>query len=350
MRLPKVVSVLVLLTGLGAGSSSSEPTKTLQIFAIDVEGGQATLIVTPSGHAMLIDTGWSGRDGRDADRIVTAAKLAGINKLDYVVITHYHRDHVGGVPQLAARIPIDTFVDHGPNLQEGDDPREDYATYLKVAAKAHRLIVKAGDTIPLKGATVEVLSAAGELITYPLAGAGKINPYCGQDPEAPLDVGENARSLGLLITFEKFRLIDMGDLTRKKELEMFCPKNLVGTVDVFMVSHHGYSESNSKAMVRALHARVAIMNNGPRKGGNRVAWQIVRESPGLEDLWQLHYAVESDHDHNVAEALIANPEENPDGGHYIRVAARADGSFRVTNSRNGEERAYSNGASGERAN
>ena len=130
--------------------------KPLQIYAIDVEGGQATLIVSPSGQSLLIDTGWPGFNGRDADRIVAAAKLAGVKKLDYVLVTHYHRDHVGGVPQLADRIPVGTFVDHGPNLQDVKEPREDYAAYLKAAEKAHRIIVKPGDTIPVKGITVQV--------------------------------------------------------------------------------------------------------------------------------------------------------------------------------------------------
>lgn len=333
------ICVIVLCLGALVGLAHAR-SKPLQIYAIDVEGGQATLIVTPSGQSLLIDTGWSGFNGRDADRIVAAAKTAGVKKLDYVLITHYHRDHVGGVPQLAERIPIGTFVDHGPNLQDAEDPREDYAAYLKVAARAHRTIVKPGDTIPLKGIKVQVLSAAGEHISEPLPGAGAPNSSCGLDPEPPADPGENARSLGTLITFGQFRLIDLGDLTRKKELELFCPRNLVGTVDLFVVSHHGFAESNSKAMVWALHPRVAIMDNGARKGGTPVAWQIVHDSPGLEDLWQLHYAVDGGNEHNVAQALIANPEENPDAGHYIKVIAHADGSFTVVNSRNNQAKTY----------
>jgi competence protein ComEC len=327
--------------GLLAGESLAAR-KPLQIFAIDVEGGQATLLVTPSGHSLLIDTGWSNFEGRDANRIVAAAKLAGIERLDYVLITHYHRDHVGGVPQLADRIKIGTFVDHGPNLQDAADPREDYATYLKVIARAKHLVVKPGDTIPVKGMTVQVLSAAGNVIASPIAGGGQINSYCGLDAEAPEDQGENAKSLGTLITFGKFRFIALGDLTRKKELEMFCPINRVGTTDLFLVSHHGYAESNSKAMVWALHPRVAIMNNGAHKGGIPMAWQIVHDSPGLQDLWQLHYAADSDNDHNAAEAFIANPEENPDEGHYIKVSAQNNGSFTVVNSRNNHSQTYRN--------
>ena len=329
-----IISLSIVLLAAQAGAKSNS----LQIYAVDVEGGQATLIVSPSGQSLLIDTGWPG--SRDADRIVAAAKLAGVKRLDYVLITHYHRDHVGGVPQLADRIPIGTFVDHGPNLQDVKEPREDYAAYLKVVAKAHRMIVKPGDNIPIKGITVQVLTSAGNHISAPLTGAGAVNSYCGSDPEPPNDPGENARSLGTLITYQSFRFIDLGDLTRKKELELFCPKNLVGTVDLFLVSHHGFSESNAKSMVWALHPRVAILDNGAHKGGHPVAWQIVHDAPGLQGFWQLHYALDAGKDHNAAEEFIANPGEDPDDGHYIKVSALPNGSFTVVNSRNNETRTY----------
>ena len=217
--------------------------KSLQIFFIDVEGGQATLIVTPSKQSILIDTGWPGFNGRDAGRIVAAAKAAGVDQIDYVVITHFHRDHVGGVIQLASQIKIGTFVDHGPNMEDAAASREDFAAYEKVAASSKRLIVKPGDQIPMKDIDVRVLTTAGERISVPLEGAGQSNPLCASEPEAAVDSTENARSLGTLITFGKFRFLDLGDLTKRKEKDLVCPNNLIGAVDLYLTTQHGVNQS-----------------------------------------------------------------------------------------------------------
>src|SRR5215471_2746193 len=313
--------------------------KPLEIYFIDVEGGQATLIVDPRGPALLVDTGWPGFDGRDAGRIVSAAHAAGLKKIDYVLITHYHRDHVGGVAQLANRIQVGTFVDHGPNMEDSGDSRQLYADYQKAIGQSKHRVVKPGDRLPLKGITVQTLTAAGEHIRDPLPGANHPNPVCASEPEAEADVTENARSLGILVTYGKFRFIDLGDLTKRKERELACPNDLIGTVDLYLTTHHGLSQSNARAIVEALHPRVAIMNNGPHKGGSQEAWETVHNSPGLEDLWQLHYALDSNKEHNVADMLIANPAENCEGK-YIKVAADPDGSFTVLNSRNGYTKKY----------
>jgi len=335
-RRPFLWITIVALTF--AGGALARAPKPLQIYLIDVEGGQATLVVGPSHESMLIDTGWPNFNGRDAERIARAAKAAKIKQIDYVLITHYHRDHVGGVTQLAERMKIVTFVDHGPNLEDSDAAREDYAAYEKVVAKARRIMVRAGDGIPIKGLTVRVLTAAGEHIADPLPGAGEANMYCDSEPDAPLDPSENARSLGVLITFGKFRFIDLGDLTKKKELELACVNNLVGKVDLYLVTHHGLDQSNAKAIVWGLHPRVAIMNNGAHKGGNPEAWQTVHDSPGLEDLWQLHYSEDAGKDHNTGEKFIAN--SGGKDGNYIKVAAEPDGRFTVENSGNKFRKEY----------
>ena len=330
------VFVCTLFSAAVAGAES----KSLQIFFVDVEGGQATLIVTPSGQSMLIDTGWPGFDGRDTGRIVSAAKAAGVDRIDYVLITHFHRDHVGGVTQLASQIKIGTFVDHGPNMEDAADPREDYAAYEKVAGHSKRLTVKPGDQIPMKDITVQVLTAAGEHISAALPGAGQPNPICASEPEAAVDSTENAGSLGTLITYGKFRSIDLGDLTKKKERELVCPNNLIGTVDLYLTTHHGLNQSNAKVIVDALHPRVSIMNNGAHKGGSPDAWETIRNSPRLHDLWQVHYAMDSDKAHNVAETFIANVDEKCEGKH-IKVTAEPNGTFTVVNSRNNFKKTYS---------
>lgn len=342
MRSVSTAAILCLCAlGMNSLSAAAAPSpKSLQIYFIDAEGGQATLVVTPWGQSLLIDTGWPGYEGRDADRIQAAAHQAGIQQIDYVLITHYHRDHVGGVPQLVDGMKVSTFIDHGPNLEDSEVTRADYAAYQKAIAGHGHVVVKPDWGLPMKGIEVRVLSAAGELITKPLSGAGEANSFCKGQPAEAVDATENARSAGVLITFGKFRFLDLGDLTKKKELELACPNNLIGTVDLFLVTHHGADLSNPKPLVWALHPRVAVIDNGPRKGSSPAAWQIVRDSPGLEDLWQLHYAAESDKDHNVAEDRIANVKENCEGK-YIKVTADADGAFTVTNARTGVSKTYS---------
>ena len=276
---------------------------------------------------------------RDAERIYQAAKAAKVKQLDYVLITHYHRDHVGGVPQLADRMKIGTFLDHGPNKEDAKVVNEDYADYVKTLPRAQHQVVKPGDSIPLKGLAINVLTAAGDHIQAPLAGGGQPNPFCESSPKRQPDPTENAQSAGILLTYGNFRMIDIGDLTWNKELELMCPNNPIGSVNVYLVSHHGSEQSGSPALVQGLHPQVAIMNNGARKGGSPAAWQIVKDSPGLEDLWQLHYAMDGGKDHNVPDTFIANVDEHCEGK-YLKLTAESDGSFTVYNSRNKFQKPY----------
>ena len=335
-----VLSFVCLSTCHATSPKVNSNAKPLQIYFIDVEGGQATLIVSPSGESLLIDSGWPDNEGRDSDRIVAAAHKAGLKKIDYVLITHYHRDHVGGVPQLVGGIKIGTFIDHGPNQEDSEVTRTDYAAYESALAGHPRMTVKPGWGLPIKGIQVRVLSAAGDLIDAPLPGAGRANPYCASEPPAPADDTENARSVGVLVTYGRFRFLDLGDLTKKKELGLACPNNLIGGVDLFLVTHHGADLSNSKALVWALQPQVAVIDNGPRKGSSPAAWQTVHDAPGLEDLWQLHYAEESDKLHNVDADHIANVREHCEGA-FLKVSAVSDGSYTLTNSRTGVTKSYS---------
>lgn len=313
--------------------SLSAADKPLQIFFIDVEGGQSTLFVSPSGQSLLVDTGWGYNAFRDANRIVKAAKLAKIKKIDTVVITHFHADHVGGVPQLAQKMQIGTFVDHGPNRETSKAAQTLYSEYQAAIGSSKHITAKPGDKIPLKGLDVTAVSADGNVLSQALPGAGQANQYCSGVQQKATDPSENARSLGLVLQFGKLRIVDLGDLTWNKELELMCPDNKLGHADIFVVSHHGIDQSNSPALVHALAPRVAIMDNGSKKGGVPSAWDIVKSSPGLQDLWQLHFADAGGSEHNAADPFIANVEE-ADTGFYLKVTAHEDGSFTIFNPRN----------------
>lgn len=331
----KPILLGILLTLFSAPARAA---KALQIYFIDVEGGQSTLFVSPSGQSMLVDTGWAGYDGRDADRIVAAARLAGVKQIDFLVITHYHLDHVGGVPQLAERIPIRNFVDHGPGVETGKDAEGLYQAYEAVRAKGKHILARPGEKIPIRGLDVTILTAAGKHITRPLPGAGAPNLLCTGATLKETDPTENAQSVGLFIRFGDFRMIDLGDLTWNKEHDLMCPDNRVGQVDVYLSSHHGMDLSGSPLLVHALNPRVAIMNNGATKGGSPSAWQVIHSTTRLLDLWQLHYAEAGGDANNTSEPLIAN--QNNAEGNWIKIDANSNGQFSVTNSRNGYTKAY----------
>lgn len=352
----KVSGVLLSVCGVAAIYGAADTPKPLQIYFVDVEGGQSTLFVTPEGHSLLIDTGWPGNNGRDADRIVAAAKSAGVSKLDFVLLTHYHADHAGGVPQLADRIPIGAFIDHGENReQDSAGTRQIFDDYQKVLAAKNikRIIAKPGDVLPITGLTATVVSADGAVIDKAFSGAGAPNGACNTPEQLPADPSENPRSLGTLITYEKLRILDLGDLTWDKERPLMCPANKLGSVDIFVVSHHGSATSDSTALVNGIAARVAIMDNAAAKGANPDAWLRVHGAAGLEDLWQLHsvpprpfvlrahmyFAGQNSAVYNVPDSYIANLS-GPDGGNYLKVVAWNDGNFDVYNSRTNATKHY----------
>jgi beta-lactamase superfamily II metal-dependent hydrolase len=358
MRPSKLAAALCAAFGvsasLAAGAADAAPVSksgNLQIYFIDVEGGQSTLIVTPERHSLLIDTGWAGNgigyspgnphDARDANRIVAAARDAGISRIDYLYITHFHTDHDGGVKELSQLMPIGAFVDHGsPSegaLNGSEETKQAFEAYATVRDKGQHLEPHPGDRLPLSDVEATIVATAGSAISQPLSGAGGVNTACKDQATPPRDTFENPRSTGVVIRFGQFRFLDLGDLTGQPLFDLTCPKNRVGPVDAYLVAHHGGPDAADPATFVAFKPRVAIMNNGLKKGGALNMYQNLHHVAGLQDVWQLH-ASSSAGDQNFAPRTIANLDEST--SYWIKLVAKSDGSFRVLNQRTGEWKDY----------
>src|SRR5947207_7440903 len=286
------IAIATLLLAAGVTLSSALQTTSgssaLQIYIVDTEGGKAALWITPSGQTVLVDSGNPG--GRDTDRIMAAIADAGVKQIDYLISTHYHIDHIGGMQELAKRIPIKTFVDHGPTVEEREQVPGFQAAYKELYDKAQHLVVKPGDKLPLAGVDWLIVTAGGDVLKKPVAGGGKPNPTCASfQPKDITTDPENAQSVGTLVTFGQFRAIDLADLLWNKEHDLMCPNNPIGTVDLYLVSHHGLDASGSPQLVHALAPRVAVMQNGTRKGAGSQAVATLRASAGLDERLHRHW-------------------------------------------------------------
>jgi competence protein ComEC len=335
-----MVRTLYLCLALATATMLHAQLRDLKIYWIDVEGGAATLIVTPSGQSLLVDAGFPG--DRDPKRIQKTAKATGLTKIDILVTTHYHGDHVGGTPTLAQLIPIEKFYDHGESIEASTPQGAQLFEAYKATSQGKRVVLKPGDKIPLGGVEITVVSSNGEVIGRPINGGGP-NDFCKDAQQKDPDKTENSRSVGFLLTYGKFKFLDLGDLTWDKEMMLACPTNKLGTVTLFQASHHGFSngQSGSPAMVWALKPQVVVVNDGARKGFNADAYEIMTKIPGVEGIWQVHRAVQSDAAHNTSESMIANLDEGTgDQGLGIEVSVAKNGKFTMTNARNNFSHTY----------
>ena len=350
-----------------AGSAGAQaPRTTLDIYVVDVEGGNATLFVNPAGESLLIDTGNLNGAVRDAERIFAAAKDAGLTQIDRLIITHWHGDHYGGMAELEKRIPIREFMDHGPNQQPAEAADKFLAeVYPSLYAKGKHTVLKAGDKIPMRGLDITVVTSNGETIqNRPLRGAGRANPACAGFVAGQNNI-EDPLSVGLHVNYGSFRTLHVGDITKNKERDLMCPNNPIGTIDVLLGLHHDQATSNSPAIVHALAPRVGIMNNGTRKGAEPETMMTLASSPGFEDLWQIHFSQLTGQEYTqpgmfianltdeplsampvqpvIAAALGPNPPPAPvhnGPAYWIKLQAQTNGTFTVTNQRNNFSKTY----------
>ena len=383
-----VFTVFCVVAAVLAGAAQVRP-GSLTIYYIDTEGGQSTLFVGPAGESLLVDTGNAG--DRDLGRIVETLRGAGVTKIDHLWTTHYHGDHVGALLEIAKQFPVGHFYDHGTPSPNDRIVSAQFLSAYEALSAGKRTIVKPGDKVKMNGLDITAVAAANQFIRTNLPGGGTQNASCAgvkQKDESSYPDADNGESAGFVLAYGRFRTVDLGDLTWNGELDLMCPTNRIGTVDLYLTSHHGLEKSGSPALVQALRPRVVVMNNGTRKGGAPEVFSTLQETVGVEDLWQLHWSYNVGLE-NTPARFIANVDEPatiatilttpaptpgappapraggaagpggpgaPGGGpgrgpggpgaaahtpaYLIKVSAQQDGTFTVTNTRNGFSKTY----------
>jgi beta-lactamase superfamily II metal-dependent hydrolase len=334
-----VATLLVTFTVLVAGSGD----KKLDIYLIDTEGGAATLIVTPKGESLLVDSGNAGeRDPARILRVVT--EVAGLKKIDHHIITHWHSDHFGGTEAVAKQVPIGQFYDHGTTVEEPEKFEDRFAWYLKLS-DGKRRVLKPGDEIKLgtdpAGTPLRLVCVCAHGLVLPNKdGSQPKADGCDKHPPLPEDKSDNAASLGFKLSFGEFDFLDCGDLTWNIEHRLVCPENKIGIIDVYQTNHHGLAISNNPALIDAVRPRVAVMNNGPRKGGEQSVMAALRSSPGLQSIFQVHRNVRTGDEENAPPEFVANADEQC-AGDYVWLKVEPNGkSYNVTAGADGKSHRF----------
>jgi competence protein ComEC len=318
-------SLALILSLLPIASSTASAQKTLDFYFVDVEGGAATLIVAPSGESVLIDCGAPG--DRDATRIAAAAKVAGLKQIDHLIATHWHSDHFGGTPDLVKRIPVAHFYHRGitPKGDEGAKYDEMIAEF-KRCSSGKATILKAGDVLALSSSDVKILTVCGSGQFLPDRPNAPKNPLAAQFVPQPPDSSDNAQSLGFLLSFGGFKFVDLGDLTWNMEQKLVDPTDKVGQIDVFQTTHHGLEVSNNSVLIKTLNPRVAVFNNGPKKGGHPDVTTTLRSLPEIRAIYQLHKNLNARESENTTADHIANMSDTSDcKGEYIKLSVAPNG-------------------------
>ena len=353
-----MLRLLLLLMVIALAERPTAQSKALDIYWVDVEGGAATLFVAPSGESMLIDTGFDTAD-RDATRIAAAAKAAGLRRIDHVVISHYHTDHVGGLVALAKLIPLGRIYSPGDKIEAAN---QKWLDAVRATAGDRRIVVKPGDKVPLAGVEVQIVASDEALIDRPLRGGGP-NALCATAEEKAPAGFENQRMVGTHLRFGDFTFLALIDLDWQKEMELACPVNRLGSITLYQSGRHGsFDGAGAPALLNAIRPQVVVINNGPRKGlgqqdaaakvttpaGRKVTpyerngYARLMQIPGIEGVWQGHLSLlDKAPGHNTSDEMIANMEETADcKGHWIKASVQPSGQFTVTNGRNGFSRTY----------
>ena len=303
----------------------------LDVYFIDTEGGQATLIVTPARESILIDSGNPGE--RDAHRIYdVAVKTAKLHQIDHIIATHWHLDHYGGTGELAKLIPIKNFYDHGipdKSIDDLDNFPGLIAAY-RTASKGQSTTLRAGSTITLKQTKgtgrIGLLTLVGMQTTIPDQLRAKANPYASEFVPHPKDNSDNANSLGFALKFGIWRFLDLGDLTWNIEEKLVDPTDKIGKVDVYLTTHHGLEVSNNPVLLKTVSPTVAIFNNGPTKGGHPDVTKTLRSIPNIKGIWQLHRNINCPPDMNTEADKIANIDADCKA-EFIKLSVDQNGKF-----------------------